>query len=418
MISILINAIKIIFLLGFLILIHEGGHFLVAKFFKVKVNEFSIGFGKKILSKKKGETTYSLRIVPLGGYVSMLGEEERSDDERSFSKQSIPKRIAIVAAGGLVNILFGLLIYFIILFIMGNFSSRTVDSVVENYGAENAGILAGDEIVSINNKHVFISKDVNNQLQKSGNKEINVVVRRNNKKIEIKVNPTEVKTRTLGVYLDSDDENKTRVTYIFEDSIVKDILRKGDIIVTINGINVENNREKLTDEINNSQGEISIRYKSGNEEKEAVVTPNEISTYYLGIVFKKADKSFGNRLYYSWFETGNFMLSLADNVKDLFSAKVSVDQMMGPIGISKTVAKTNSFYEFIYLMALISISLGITNLLPIPALDGGKILILLIEAIRRKPMKQEIELMIQFVGFALLIGLSIYIGILDVARFF
>ena len=134
MISIFINAIKIIFLLGFLILIHEGGHFCIAKLFKVKVNEFSIGFGKKIITKKRGETTYSLRIIPLGGYVSMLGEEERSEDERSFSKQSIPKRIAIVAAGGLVNILFGLLIYFIVLFVIGNFSSKTVESVVENYG--------------------------------------------------------------------------------------------------------------------------------------------------------------------------------------------------------------------------------------------------------------------------------------------
>ena len=166
MISIFINAIKIIFLLGFLILIHEGGHFCIAKLFKVKVNEFSIGFGKKIITKKSGETTYSLRIIPLGGYVSMLGEEERSEDERSFSKQSIPKRIAIVAAGGLVNILFGLLIYFIVLFVIGNFSSKTVESVVENYGAKNAGIVAGDEIVSVNNKHVFISKDVNSQFKK------------------------------------------------------------------------------------------------------------------------------------------------------------------------------------------------------------------------------------------------------------
>ena len=418
MISIFINAIKIIFLLSFLILIHEGGHFFVAKLFKVKVNEFSIGFGKKIISKSKGETTYSLRIIPLGGFVSMLGEEERSEDERSFSKQSIPKRMAIVAAGGLVNILFGLLIYFIVLFVMGNFSSKTVESVIENYGAENAGIIAGDEIVSVNNKHVFISKDVNSLLQKNGDNTIKVVVKRNNKNMEFNVNPTEVKTRSLGVYLDSDDENNTRVTYIFDESSVKDILQKGDIIISINGIDVENNRERLTEEINNSQGEINIRYKSGDEEKEAVVTPNEISTYYLGIVFKRADKSFGSRLYYSWFETGNFMLSLADNVKDLFSARVSIDQMMGPIGISKTVANTNSFYEFIYLMALISISLGITNLLPIPALDGGKILILLIEVIRRKPMKQEIEIFIQFVGFALLIGLSIYIGILDIARFF
>ena len=161
MITFLINALKIIFVLGFLVLIHEGGHFLVAKFFKVRVNEFSIGFGKQILAKQKGETKYVLRIFPFGGYVSMLGEESRSDDERSFSKQSIPKRIAIVAAGGLVNIFFGLIIYFVILMCMGNFVSKNVDYVIDDYGAQNAGILPGDEIVSINGKHIFVTQDIN-----------------------------------------------------------------------------------------------------------------------------------------------------------------------------------------------------------------------------------------------------------------
>ena len=106
MISIIINAVKIIFLLGFLILIHEGGHFLVARLCKVKVNEFAIGFGPIIFTKEKGETKYALRLIPLGGFVSMEGEEERSEKEGSFSQASIPKRIAIVAAGGLVNIIF------------------------------------------------------------------------------------------------------------------------------------------------------------------------------------------------------------------------------------------------------------------------------------------------------------------------
>ena len=104
MISFLISAIKIIFLLGFLIFIHEGGHFLVAKLCKIKVNEFAIGFGPKIWQKQGKETKYTLRLIPLGGFNSLEGEEQRSDDERSFSKASIPKRIAIVLAGGLVNI--------------------------------------------------------------------------------------------------------------------------------------------------------------------------------------------------------------------------------------------------------------------------------------------------------------------------
>ena len=414
----LLNAIKIIFLLGFIILIHEGGHFLVAKAFKVKVNEFSIGFGKKIFSKQKGETLYSLRMIPLGGYVSMLGEEERSDDERSFSKQAIPKRMAIVAAGGLVNIFFGLLVYFLILFMMGNFSSKTVESVVEDYGAEQAGILAGDEITSINGKHVFITKDINSRLEKNGSKSLEIEVKRNGGKKSFNVSPTEVKSKSLGIYLEGDDKTSTKVSYVFDESSVKDVLKTGDIITYINGVNVENNYELLVEELNNSSGEISIRYIRDGNENEAVVTPIEVSNYYLGVVFKRADKSFISRLYYSWFETGNFALSLADNVKDIFTAKVSVDQMMGPIGISKTVARTNTFYEFIYLMALISLSLGVTNLLPIPALDGGKILILLIEAIRRKPMKEELEVGIQFLGFSLLIVLSIYIGYIDILRFF
>ena len=118
MIVFLINAIKIIFLLGFLIFIHEGGHFLVAKICKVKVNEFAIGFGPTIWKKEGKETKYALRLIPLGGFVSMEGEDEESENERSFSKASIPKRIAIVVAGAIVNILFGLIAYFILILVI------------------------------------------------------------------------------------------------------------------------------------------------------------------------------------------------------------------------------------------------------------------------------------------------------------
>ena len=416
MLIFIFNAIKIIFLLGFLILIHEGGHFLVAKLFKVKVNEFSIGFGKQLLSKQKGETVYSLRMIPLGGYVSMLGEEERSEDERSFSKQSIPKRIAIVAAGGLVNILFGLLVYFVLLATLGNFVSKTVDSVIEEYGAANAGIVAGDEIISIDGKRVFISNDVNSILSKTGDKEVSIKIKRNGEKQELRVTPTEVKTKTLGIYLEKDEGKTTTISYIADDSSLKNILKVGDTILTINGQNVENNYEELINQINNSVDTVTLNIRRDGNEQEIVVTPDEITNYYLGVVFKPADKKFFTRIYYAWFETGDFALSLVDNVKELFTGGVSVNQMMGPIGISKTVASTNGIYEFVYIMSLISLSLGITNLLPIPALDGGKILILLIEAIRRKPMKQEFETGIQLAGFGLLILLSIYISYLDITR--
>jgi len=241
-ITFLINAIKIIFLLGFLVLIHEGGHFLVAKLCKVKVNEFAIGFGPTIWKKQGKETKYALRLIPLGGFVSMEGEEEHSDEEGSFSKASIPKRIAIVLAGGLVNIIFGALVYWIL-----------------------ASIVLGNICLG------------------------------------------------------------------FESLI-------------------------------------------------------------------------------------NFLLSMVESLKMLFTGKVLADQLMGPIGISTVIAGTTGMQDFVYLLSLISVSLGVTNLLPVPPLDGGKVLILIIEGIRRKPLKEKFEIGLQMAGFIFFIGLSIYVAYNDILR--
>lgn len=242
--SFVINAIKIIFILGFLVLIHETGHFLVARLCKVKVKEFAIGFGPTIWKKQGKQTKYALRLIPLGGFVSMEGEEERSLEEGSFSNSSVPKRIAIVAAGGLVNIIFAIITYTILITVMTG--------------------------------------------------------------------------------------------------------------------------------------------------------------------------SFTKALSY----TGDFAFSIVESLKLLFSGGVSVDQLMGPVGISEVVAQTNGLAEFIYILALVSMSLGVTNLLPFPPLDGGKVVLLLLEAIRRKPLKENTEIKIQMIGFMILITLSIYVTYNDVTRIF
>ena len=148
MISFIFNALKIIFLLGFLVLIHEGGHFLVARICKVKVKEFSIGFGKVIWQKQGKETRYAIRMIPFGGFVSMEGEDEESDDEGSFSKASLGKRMAIVVAGATVNIIFGIIVYFILISTVGiQFADPAKDTVLNRlyYGAKGTG----DFIVSI-----------------------------------------------------------------------------------------------------------------------------------------------------------------------------------------------------------------------------------------------------------------------------
>ena len=161
-----------------------------------------------------------------------------------------------------------------------------------------------------------------------------------------------------------------------------------------------------------------ITVKRNNQEINIELTPEYKSSYYLGVNLKQAENTFINHIVYGGAETKEFALSIVDNLKMIFTGGVSVDQMMGPVGISEVVAKTNGLKEFIYMMALISLSLGVTNLLPIPALDGGKILILIIEAIRRKPLKEKTEINIQLIGFSILIALSLYITYNDILRIF
>lgn len=136
MLSFLIGTIKIVFILGLLVLIHEGGHFLVARLCKIKVLEFAIGFGPTIWKKQGKETKYALRLIPLGGFCNMEGEEERSENEGSFSKASIPKRIAVIVAGGLVNIIFAIIVFFILMSFVGNNASNYVDKIIPNTSAE------------------------------------------------------------------------------------------------------------------------------------------------------------------------------------------------------------------------------------------------------------------------------------------
>lgn len=231
-------------------LIHEGGHFIVAKLCKVRVNEFAIGFGPTIWKKQGKETKYALRLIPLGGFVSMEGEEERSEKEGSFSKASIPKRIAIVAAGGVINILFGLIVYFTIVSISGNNISTTVETVQNVNNQQAVQIQSGDEIIKINNKKVRNIRDIYKQVNKWNGNEILITIKRNDNIIDIVVNPEK-------------DENTGK--------------------------------------------------------------------YYIGIILKQAENNFANNIYYAFWDTVDFSVSIIDNLKLLFTGKVQTNQLMGPV---------------------------------------------------------------------------------------
>lgn len=420
MLGALLTILKIIFILGFLIFIHEGGHFIVAKLCKIRVNEFAIGFGPVIFKKQGKETLFQLRLIPLGGFCNMEGEEERSEVEGSFSKASIPKRIAVVAAGGLVNIIFALLIYFTLMSCVGNNVSNVIDTVVPNYSAQTAGLQENDKILKIDGKKIKNKADLDEALEQSNGNELSILIERDGKEQELKIKPTEEKYNYTGIAVNTSNDKLTEIAALYPNSPgEKQGLQAKDIIIAINDNPVENNAQKLVDYINLSIGEeIKFTVERNGENLDITIMPDVMCNYLLGVNLKMAENNFINNIYYAFFDTGEFAISIVDNLRLLFSGGVSIDQLMGPVGISDVVAQTNGLADFIYILALISISLGFTNLLPFPPLDGGKIVILLIEAIRRKPLKEKTEINIQLVGFIFLMALMVYVTYNDILRIF
>ncbi len=349
------------------------------------------------------------------------GEEERSNESGSFSTASIPKRIAVVLAGGLVNIIFGLLVYFALVSFNGNYISTTIDSVVSNYGAEQAGIEVGDKILKINNKTVRLKSDIDEAMQNTNGNETTITVSRNNNIQEIKLIPTIEETKNIGIYLGAGDEDLTsEIKSIYPNSPAQEEgLQQGDIITKVNGTDCKNEPYKVVELISASKNEkIQIEVERNSEIKNFEILPQIQKSYKMGVTFAVAQNNFINNIYYGFWDTLDFSVSIIDNLKMLFSGQVTTDQLMGPVGISEVVSKTQGIIEFVYMLALISLSLGVTNLLPFPPLDGGKIVILLIEWIRRKPLKENVEIGIQMAGFCMLIGLSIYVTYNDILRIF
>ena len=347
----------------------------------------------------------------------MEGEDERSEDSRSFSKASIPKRIAIVIAGATVNIIFALIVYFILATMTSTYVSNQVDSVIENYAASEVGIQSGDIITKINDNDVRSKYDIDKALENNNVEEIKLEIERNGEKQELNLKPTKVDTKVTGIYLD--DECKV-VAMDKNSAAERQGIKTNDKIIEIEGVEIGEDTNKAIETIsqNKEKESIKIRLERGEEEIEIDLISDTVPTYYLGINFKMAEDTLINRLINGGMVTRKFVISLVDNLKQLFTGNVGVDQMMGPVGISEMISKTDGIIEFLQMMALISLSLGVTNLLPIPALDGGKLLILIIEAIRRKPMKEETEINIQLLGFAILITLSLYITYNDILRIF
>ncbi len=346
----------------------------------------------------------------------MEGEEERSENEGSFSKASIPRRIAIVIAGATVNIIFGLLVYFILMSSSNTYVTNQIDTTLDGYVSQEIGLQHNDKIIELNGKKIKSKYDLNKVMEKSNGEEIRIKIDRNGEILEYNIKPTEIKNKSTGMYL---GENCKILAIEKGSSAEKQGIKANDKIVKINNENVNGNTNKIIETIGQKGlNTMLLTIDRNGKELTIELTPDYISSYYLGVNLKQSENKIINYLIYGGIETKEFAFSIIDNIKTLFTGGVSVDQMMGPVGISEVVAKTSGIKEFIYMLALISLSLGVTNLLPIPALDGGKILILIIEAIRRKPLNEKTEINIQLIGFSILIALSLYITYNDILRIF
>ena len=337
-----------IFLFGVIIAIHEFGHFSFAKLFDVKVNEFSLGMGPKIIKKKKGETTYSLRLLPIGGFVSMEGEDEDSDNPRAFNNKPAWQRLIIVAAGAILNLILGVVVVAICLSCGDLVGSRQIHSFMEGSVSNQSGLQPGDEIIKINNTYVYSSQGVSFNMVRDTDNKLDITVKRNGEKILIE-----------GVEF-KQFEYEGRL-YVQQDF-----------------------------------------YIVGEE-------PNVINVVKNAVL-----------------DSASIVQMVRLSLVDMVTGKYGMKDVSGPIGtisaIAQSTAEPEAFGDKILtalnFLSMITINVGMFNLLPLPALDGGRLFFILIEMIRRKPIPAKKEGIVHTVGLVLLLILMVIISINDVIKQF
>lgn len=241
--------------------------------------------------------------------------------------------MAIIVAGGLVNIVFGLLVYFILMTSVGNNTSLVVKEVIPEYAAQQAGILSGDEIVKVNNKNVRTKSDLDKILEKSNGEELKITVKRNDELQEILLTPTKKEYKTTGIYLKGTSEgNSTKILTVEANSVAeKQGVKPNDEILKVNGTDVSSQQEIVDLMTNSNTEQIFLIIERSGEIIEISLTPNIGYTYYLGLYFKPTENNLGNNLYYALFNTRDFVFGIAENLKMMFTGNVRADQLMGPV---------------------------------------------------------------------------------------
>lgn len=330
----MLSAVVIIVVFLIVVTWHEFGHFIMAKLSSVLVNEFSIGMGPKIFSKKKNETLYSIRALPLGGFVSLDGEEEMSKNVRSFHNAPLYKRALIIVSGALMNFLLGFLVLLLLVGVRGK-EVPTIAQFTDRSPAYTAGLEIGDRILKLNGHEIDTWQEVLEHMARNHGETVNVTVQRLQDKKNISVKP-----------------NKSEGRYVI-------------------GIYPAMERASVAE------------------------------------LFSTASSTFAA-----------MFMSLLEFLRMAIRGKVSMGDVSGPIGVATVLAEAahRGLIDILFWLAYININLGVINLLPIPALDGGKLLFIAAEAISGKKIPVEKEASIHFIGFILLIGVMLMATYQDILK--
>lgn len=328
-----------IFLLGILILVHEGGHFLIARANGIKVEEFAIGMGPKILTRvsKKSGIRYSLRLFPIGGFVSMAGEDEESDNPDAFCNKSVWRRMLTILAGPLTNILIGIICMLILVCGSENLASTTVEQFRDG-SVSSSWLKEGDRITSVGGVPVHTGNELVYEIMNSGYEPVKVTVVRDGEKL------------------------------------------------TLEGV------------------EFPTFTDSGATFGEADFIP-----------YAEA-KNFGNIIKHSFFRSLSTIKMIWDSLVDMISGRYGLEAVSGPIGITETVGEVakQGGMNLLYLFVVLAMNLGVVNLLPVPALDGGRFVFLLIEGIIGRPINRKVEAYVNAAGLFILLALMVLIGFKDI----
>ena len=426
-----LSIIIAILVFSVIIIFHELGHFLLAKRNGIAVTEFSLGMGPRLLSKVIGETRYSLKLFPIGGSCMMVGEDDDDDSQGSFNRASVWARISVVAAGPIFNFILAFIFAMIITSVIG-YDPSTVLQVEEGSPAQKAGLQEGDVITEFQGRHISIGRDLELYMTLHGLQDENVTLtyERDGEEHEISYTADSQTSYLLGFYYNI-TEGEPEVTQVMLDgSMMEAGVQAGDIIREINGVKISTGQD-IQDYIaaNPLDGsEITLGIERNGDIRQISVTPKMTKQVDSGFVYNlyREKTNFPGVIKYSAVEVRYWITSTIESLVMLVKGQFTVNDLSGPVGIINVIgdsyeeAKTEGtvmvWMQMLYWAILLSANLGVMNLLPIPALDGGRLVFLIIEAIRRKKINPNVEGMIHFAGFVLLMVLMVFVMFNDIRR--